>query len=297
MKPFVIIFFALLSSCFGQYNFEVELAGSSGFYGENDTLHYWCHEPSTGRYQYVYAAGFGFGNITELSPGSFHAEGFWVECGSIGQEIITILNDTWSSSWWFNVPGDAAGTNKLFGSPVFGNPNVLIKSNESIPTAEQCWWLNSDINSRVTNISGAWEGFLELNVTGALESSSGFVNICFLGNAVIEERYNDSLGNITFGGYASGANVFNIGYTGLFAEVVNLPPGCDQGCQIQKIAADGNLLFEKYWCTLSTAEDPTAFFLDMYNRSSSQSQSPACFFAAQPAYGWTTVPLANATIT
>jgi hypothetical protein len=283
---FVILGLALFVAHSNAQFEGLQLAGASGTYGEGVEQWTFCQDIASGWYNYIYPLGFGFGSIEQTPGGGWRAEGVWAECGSMGQEIIDFsTNGTVNDDWWFEHPGDGAE---------FGSPLIIEKSkNSTIPGAEQCWWLNKNVSVDFSSgIQGLWE--VRANYT---------LDICVLGSKYARAAYNESTDGVNFAGYISGANFANVLLTGSFVEVKQASDGCLQGCELVKLGGDGNLLFEKFWCTLNSSTDPFGFTENHYNRSSDNagiladdsSENPECYFAALPTYGWTTMELANVT--
>jgi len=297
MLKFVLLLVLCISFVFVRGT-PPNLGGSTGLYGSNETdFHFWCHDPTAGTYQYTYIAGFGYGNITAQSDGTFVGEGIWVSCGTIGRERITISGDMWTSTWWYKEEGDTTNPGFLTMPklPSQGNPITLMKAANDTSgtapnvTAETCWWLNQGIDTTTVNLGGSYQ-------------DTYISSFCLVGNMFVRGSYNGTDPGSTqiSAGYFSGVNVDNIGATGNFVEVH--APTCLQGCDIIKLVGDGNELHEKFWCTLDITRNLTepfgteALFASRVGpASTSINETDSCFFAVQPQFGYVATPLANAT--
>jgi hypothetical protein len=270
------------------------LGGVTGTYGNGTGEIFFCHDPAAGVYQYNYANGFGFGNISQAANGSWTGSGIWVECTFVGGETLTLDNNTLVSNWWYNVPGDAESflgeesSETIFLSARRQTPIEKTKqSGQPFPTLEQCWWLNPNVNTKTTNLSGKFH----------TPNPTFDINIC-LGNKYGRLSFNGTLGGPSVGS-STGAIADWIAFTGIFEDY--LATSCTSGCDMYKLGLDGNTAFHKFWCDANPATTTNITELDGVRVASHSDVladgTPVCLVAPVAGFGFRVQPLVNATFT
>jgi len=222
MKAVAILLLAA-SACYAQ-----TFGGFSGVYGETTI----CLDEAEGIYQYTYNHGFGFGKIDDNG----NPVGRWVEANQeFGWERWTINDTHIGSYWWYETEGDA---DEIGPNPIWYD---LISSDA--PSAEDCWWLDTEA-AEDDDISASWT--FEPTETNA-EFQYKY-ELCQTGRNALRGHYTSEAD--TEGFFVGTGDDEGFWFSGLWFETKNfeLDTECNDGGQIFKLGGDGTILYDRYWC-------------------------------------------------
>jgi len=198
-----------------------------------------------------------------------------------------------ASDWWYNVPGDAPSflgeesSNTIFFSARRQTPiEKAKKSDQPLPTLQQCWWLNPNVDTKTTTLSGKF----------ATTNPTFDINICLVGNKYGRLSFNGTLGGPSLGS-STGAVANWIAFTGIFEDYVARE--CTFGCDLYKLGGDGNTAFHKFWCDTNAGTATNITELDGVRVASHsevlENGIPVCLVAPVAEFGFQVQPLSNAT--